>query len=458
MMAGGIHDQIGGGFHRYATDRAWRVPHFEKMLYDNALLAAIYLDAYQVTGREDFAACARDVLLYLARDMAAPTGGFYAASDADSEGEEGRYFVWTATEIAAELDPAESAAVSAYYGVTAEGSFRGANILYVPRALPVAAAELGTEPARLAAVLERARRRLLARRATRVAPHVDTKILAAWNGLAISAFARAGAVLAEPAFIERARAGARFVLDHMRTDGRLRRSHADGAAYQEGFLDDHAFVAAGLLDLYEATFETTWLEEATALQATLRTRFWDGAGGAFYLTSDGHEPELARAKPDEDGAVPSGNAVAAENLLRLAEFTGNEAYRRDAEDTVRALAVDLERVPARAPRLLAVVDFLLDEPREIAIVHPARGETDARLLATVRRHYLPNRMLTVAVEGADLDRQRTLIPLVAGKSALRGASTAYVCERGVCALPTSDPEVLGQQLARVRPLPEPPSR
>ena len=458
MAAGGIYDQIGGGFHRYATDAAWRIPHFEKMLYDNAQLASVYLEAYQATGRDDLARVARETLDYLRRDMTAPEGGFYAASDADSEGEEGRFFVWTSAEIAAALSPAATSAVLAYYAVTDPGSFEGRNVLHAPRPLADVAAELGTEPARLRAVLDEAGPRLRAARAARVPPHTDTKVLTAWNGLAIAAFARAGAVLDEPAYVEAARRAATFILATMQPDGALRRSFAAGRAYQDAFLEDYAFLAAGLLDLYEATFELRWLEEALRLHEVLAARFWDVRDGGFFLTGEGAGDALVREKPDYDGALPSGNAVAAESLLRLAELSGDDRFRARAARTIRALGEGLARAPTGAPRLLAAYERLLDRPREIVIVRPPEGDGAgaARLLTTVRRAFLPNHVLAVVSEGADLARQQARIPLLAEKRALRGAATAYVCERGVCDLPTSDPATLARQLATIHPLPADP--
>jgi hypothetical protein len=452
MADGGIHDQIGGGFHRYATDAAWQVPHFEKMLYDNAQLARLYVAAYQVTRREPFARVARDVLDYVAREMTAPGGGFYGATDADSEGEEGRFFLWTPAEVRAALDAPQAEGVLAYYAVSESGNFAGQNILHVARPLSDVAASLGTTPEILTQRLTAARARLYAARQRRVPPHTDTKILAGWNGLMISAFARAGAILDDPAYVERARAAARFVLDHLRREGRLQRTWIEGAAHEDAFLDDYAFLAAGLLDLYEATFDLTWLGAAIELHETLARDFWDAEHGAFFLTDAAREVTLARTKPDDDGALPSGNAVAIEGLLRLAELTGDDRWRVRADRALQALAPQVERAPA----LLAALDFRLDRPKEIVIVRPTMtDEGVAALLATVRAVYLPNHVLTVVTEGAVLDRQRELIPLVGGKEAIDGVPTAYVCEQHVCAQPTSDPAVLAVQLAKVGSLPDP---
>jgi uncharacterized protein YyaL (SSP411 family) len=450
MAAGGIRDHVGGGFHRYATDAAWLVPHFEKMLYDNAQLALVYLAAFQATGRADFAAVARDVLDYVAREMTAPAGGFYSATDADSEGEEGRFFVWKPAEVRAVLDEPHAAAVLAFYGITEPGG----SIPHVARPLAEVATTLALSASRLQQLLDEARPRLRAARARRVPPHTDTKVLAAWNGLMISAFARAGGILGEPAYVERARASARFVLDRLRVDGRLRRSWAAGGAHEDGFLDDHAFLAAGFVDLYEATFELEWLREAIALHAVLAREFWDDEHGGFFLTGTERTPLIARQKPDYDGALPSGNAVAAQSLLRLAELTGDDSYRERADGTLRALAGGLEGSPTGAPALLAALDFRLDRAKEIVIVRPA-GEADGAgpLLKTVYASYVPNAVLTVVTEGDDLARAQALVPLVEGKRALGGTATAYVCEQRVCALPTSDTSVLAAQLAKVTRLP-----
>jgi uncharacterized protein len=455
MAAGGVYDHVGGGFHRYATDAAWLVPHFEKMLYDNAQLASVYLEAFQVTKREEFARVTRDILDYLLRDMRAPGGGFLTASDADSDGREGRFYVWTPDEIAAVLDPAHAAAVRAYYGVTAEGNFDGATILHVSQPLTAVAEDLATDPQHLRALLDEARETLRTARAKRVPPATDGKVLAGWNGLAISAFARAGAVLDEPRYVDAAREAAQFVLARMRPGGRLRRSFAAGAAHQDGVLDDHVFLAAAFLDLYEATFDSQWLREAVALQKVVDERFADTAAGGYFLSAAGEGIALVRSKPSYDGAVPSGNSVAAETLLRLAEYSGNDEYRRRAAGVFRALARDLARGPTGSPRLLAAYEFFLDRPREIVIVRSAEADADdgAALLATVHASFVPNRMLAVVSEGRDLEAQERLIPLLAEKRALGGRSTAYVCEQGACELPTSDPEVLARQLAKVYDLP-----
>ena len=436
MAAGGIHDQIGGGFHRYATDPQWLVPHFEKMLYDNALLALAYLDAFQATGRDDFAAVARDILADVDRDLSVADGGFASARDADSPAPDGRrvegwFYTWTPDELSAVLGPEVAPPVAATYGVTAAGNVEGRSVLHLTgNAQPPAPAT---------------RAMLLAARAKRPAPLRDDKVIAAWNGLMISALARAALVLDQPADAQRAARAADFVLQRMRSDGRLRRSFAGGAAHHDAYLADYAFMIAGLLDLYEATGERRWLDQAIELDSVLAAHYEDPAGG-FFATADDHEKLLAREKPADDGAEPSGNSVQALNLLRLGELTGDDRYRQRGERTLRAFAKPLTDDPASLAEMLLALDFALDAPKEIVIVAPTARAEAAPLLAELRRQFVPNRVLVVAVEGDDLARQAERVPLLAGKTALGGKATAYVCKRRVCALPTSDPAAFAKQI------------
>jgi uncharacterized protein YyaL (SSP411 family) len=449
MAAGGIHDQLAGGFHRYATDAAWRVPHFEKMLYDNALLATVYLEASQATGRADLAAVTRRTLDWLARDMTAPEGGFYAAVDADSEGEEGRFYLWTPDELAGILDPSSARLMAAHLGVTAAGAVDGRSVLHRAESIDAVAAREGMSPGAARAALEGGRARLLAARARRPTPHTDHKLIVAWNGLAISAFARAGEVLAEPAYIERARRAAGSILRATRSD-RLPRSLLDGTAGGRGYLEDYAFFIAGLLDLFEATGEPHWLDRALALQEVLDARFADVAGG-YFRTADDAEPLLVREKPDFDGAEPSGNSVALRNLLRLHELTGDDGFRAGSERLLRAFGPALARGPRALPQLLCGVDFFLDRPKEIVVVTPPAGGAEP-LLAALRTRFVPNRALVVVAEGAPQRALAATVPLVAEKVALGGRPTAYVCERRVCQRPTSDPDAFARELERVTPL------
>jgi len=451
MAAGGIHDQIGGGFHRYSTDPDWLVPHFEKMLYDNALLALDYLEAWQATGRSDFAEVTAEILRYALREMTAPEGGFYSATDADSpnpdgESEEGWFFTWTPGEIEAVLGAEEASPVRAYYGITRDGQHEGRNVLHRERDPSELAAELGLEPERLLALIGAARERLYQARASRPAPLRDEKILAGWNGLMISAFAQAGFSLDEPAFTEAARRAARFVLERMTEDGRLLRSHKDGRASGQAFLEDYAFCIAALLDLYEADGDPHWLREALSLQVTLDSHHADEAGGGYFNNADDHERLLAREKPSHDGAVPSGNSVAARNLLRLAAFTGDDRYRDRAVLLFSAFDEMLTRAPTAVSELLLALDFEVEPTKEIILLRPAHGGDLAGMLAPLRSAHLPNRILAVATEGEDLDAHSATVPLVAGKIAQEGKVTAYLCENRVCKRPTTDPEIFAEQL------------
>ncbi len=455
MAAGGMYDHVGGGFHRYSTDKRWLVPHFEKMLYDNALLVMGYLEGYQVTGREDFARVAREILRYVGRDMTSPDGAFYSATDADSptpsgHKEEGWFFTWTPDEIRAVMGAERARIVEAYYAVTERGNFEGSNILHTPRPLAEVAKELGVDPERVRSVIRDSKDLLYAARAKRPAPGRDEKILASWNGLMMSAYARGALVLGEEDYAKRAERAADFVLTHMRKGGRLLRSYKNGQARHNAYLDDYAFVIAGLLDLYEATSNTRWLKEAIALDTILEKFYEDDKSGGYFMVSDDHEKLLAREKPAIDGAEPSGNSIAAMNLLRLLEFTTDDRYRVRAERTFRAFGKSLSKSPAALAEMLLALDFYLDSPLEIVIVTPTSRQEAEPLLAELRAAFVPNRVLAVVVEGDDLKSQAKLIPLVEGKITQGKKPMAYVCEAGVCELPTSDPRVFARQIRKVR--------
>jgi uncharacterized protein YyaL (SSP411 family) len=441
MAGGGMYDQLGGGFHRYSTDAEWLVPHFEKMLYDNGLLAVAYAEAFQVTGRADFARVVRETLDYLAREMTSPDGAFYSATDADSEGPdgvsaEGKFFVWSKREIE-QLTGEDAARFSAHYGVSARGNFEGENILHVARPDE-------DEWAALAG----ARAALYAARARRPPPLRDEKILAAWNGLAISGFAVGGRVLGEPRYVAAAARAAAFVLERMRPGGRLVRSFKDERPGVAAFLDDQAFLTAGLLDLYEATFERRWLDEAVALADDTERRFADPAGG-WFMTADDHERLIAREKPAYDGAEPSGASVALLCALRLHTFTSDDRWRVVADRGFASLASTLTENPLALAEALLAVDYAADEALEIAIVWPrgAGPESAAPLLDLLRRTFVPNRALAAACE-VDAAALGARVPWIADRVALEGRPTAYVCFQGRCELPVHDPEALAARLRR----------
>ncbi len=460
MAKGGIRDHVGGGFHRYATDREWLVPHFEKMLYDNALLTLAYLDAYQVTGEARFAAVARETLNYLRREMTSNEGGFYSATDADSptpsgHEEEGWFFTWTPDEIVEIVGEKRAALITSRYGVTPQGNFEGRNIFYGARSVDELARESDLTTEQLATELEAARRALYEARGKRPPPLRDDKVLAAWNGLAISAFARGARVLRDPSYAEAAAAAAHLLLSRMMDDGKLARSYIAGKARHDAVLDDYAFVIAGLLDLYEASFDPRWLRAAIGLQSTLDASFWDDASGGYFMTSNDGEELLVRRKGIYDGARPSGNSVAASNLLRLYEFTTDSTYQKRAEEVFGAFGTELRTRPSGSPRLLSALEFYLDTPKEILLISPTGDAAGLDpFLDVLAKQYLPNSIVAATVEGAPATALANLIPLVGGKTARDGKVTAYVCENRVCALPTNDPAVFAKQIATVRPYPE----
>ena len=456
MAAGGMYDHAGGGFHRYSTDEKWLVPHFEKMLYDNALLVLAYLEAYQATGEEDFARVVEETLRFLERDMTAPGGAFYSATDADSltpsgEREEGYFFTWTPEELEAALGPERSRIVGRYYGVTEKGNFEGRTILHAPDS-PAAAGENRVPPETdLRAILPEAKEILYRERNRRPPPLRDEKILTAWNGLTISACARAGLVLGDSRYVGQAGRAADFLLANLYRDGRLHRTFMDGKARNSAYLEDHAFVIAGLLDLYEAAGDPRWLAKAIELDGILEKHFEDKVNGGYFLTRDDHETLLVREKPAYDGAEPSGNSVAVLNLLRLHEFTTNDGYRGRAETTLRYMAETMRSNPVALSEMLLAVDFYLDTPKQVFVVAPQGKREDAvPLLEAFRRQFLPNRIFSFVTEGEELRNNARIVPLLAGKEATGGQVTAYVCENRVCRLPTSDPAEFAEQLGTVK--------
>ncbi len=452
MRRGGVFDQIGLGFHRYSTDARWHLPHFEKMLYDQSLLALAYLEGYQATGAPALRDTAEEIFRYVLRDLRGPDGALYAAEDADSEGEEGRFYVWTEAELRDVLGDEADLAIRAW-GVRPEGNFRdeasgqptGANVLYQAIEGPQLARDTGATADEVQARLERARQRLLARRGARPRPLRDDKVLADLSGLAIAALARGARVLGDPDLAGAARAAWAFVDHHLRQDdGRLLHRYRDGEAALPGVLDDHAFLIWGLLELYEATFQVDLLEQALALQAIQDRHFWDEKHGGYFLTADDAEALLVRRKVVYDGAVPSGNSVAALNLLRLARITGDTALEERAAQLMRAFSSQVTALPSAHTFLLMALDFALGPSREVVISGDGSAPDTEALLAVVRRTYLPNAVLLMRDEsnGPRLDR-------LTGFTALkqpRGGATAYVCEGQQCEKPVTRPAALAALL------------
>jgi uncharacterized protein YyaL (SSP411 family) len=429
MLAGGIYDQIGGGFARYSVDAAWLVPHFEKMLYDNALLARAYLHGWQVLGHERYRRGCEETLDWALGEMRGPEGGFYSALDADSEGEEGRFYIWTADEIrdvltAATADPANWIKFSAqqvenliqFWGVSDGGNFEGRNILHL------AGGAGAPEPEGLA----EARRALYEARAKRVWPGLDDKRLTSWNALMIAALAEAGAVLEREDYLEAARACANFIWDELRDpDGNLLRTYKDGRAHLNAYLEDHAFGLEALLTLYEATFEQVWFERARSLAETMIARFGDEERGGFFSTSDDHEALIARRKDIGDHPIPSGNSAAALGLLRLAALTGERRYEQQAESVFRLFAKPASQHPEAFAHLLGAIDFHLAPTKEVALV----GDDLTELATTVRTKFRPHLVLAGGPEGSDAPQ------LLADRPPVEGRPTAYVCEKFACKQP-----------------------
>ncbi|MGN6253420.1 MAG: thioredoxin domain-containing protein [Solirubrobacterales bacterium] len=426
MLAGGIYDQLGGGFARYSVDAIWLVPHFEKMLYDNAQLARAYLHGWQQLGHERYRRVCEETLDWMLREMRGPEGGFYSALDADSEGEEGKFYVWTPAQIREVLgDRAEP--VIEHYGVSEEGNFEGANVLHLARG------PQNPEPAGLAD----ARRALLEERAQRVRPGLDDKRLASWNALAIAALADAGAVLGRAEFLDAARACTEFVLGEMRDgNGNLLRTYKDGRAHLGAYLEDHAFLLEALLALYEASFEERWFSEARALAETTIERFGDAERGGFYSTSTDHEELIARRKEVGDHPIPSGNSSAAMGLLRLGALTGERRYTEAGAAVFALFGKPAIEHPDAFAHLLRALDFHLSPTREVALV----GDDVSALAAVLREKPRPHLALAAGPEGS------TEPPLLAHRTTVDGRPAAYVCQNFTCQLPVTDPAELRRQL------------
>ncbi|NOX60744.1 MAG: thioredoxin domain-containing protein [Chloroflexi bacterium] len=445
MANGGMYDQLGGGFHRYSTDARWLVPHFEKMLYDNALLARMYLYAWLLTGDAFFRRIVEETLDYVLREMTHPAGGFYSTQDADSEGEEGKFFLWTPDEVKALLEEEDAALFCRYYDVTEAGNFEGKNILHVDKDVETVAREAGVSAARLQEALERGRRALFAAREQRIKPGRDEKVLAAWNGLMMRSMAEAGTALNRPDYLQAARANAAFILAEMTDErGRLFRSWKDGRAALNAYLEDYTDVAEGLIALYQATFETRWLREADRLLGIVHDHFWDDESGGAFHTSDDHEQLIVRRKDFYDNAEPSGNSAYASAALRLARLLDKPDYAKRAESIFRIMRNPMASQPSGFGHLLSALDFFLGAGREIAII----GEPDAADTLALRRvvyeRWLPDAVIAgCAADDADA---AAFIPLLRDRTLIQGRAAAYVCRNYVCNLPVTDPEELAAQL------------
>ncbi len=449
MRQGGIFDQIGYGFHRYSVDQKWLVPHFEKMLYDQALLALAYLEAFQATGEPLFARTAREIFSYVLRDMTSPQGAFYSAEDADSEGAEGTFYLWTPEQVRELLGEEEARLFCRYYGVTAQGNFEGGkSVLHITRGMDALAEGAGLSPERAAAALDEARAKLLAARAGRPRPLLDDKVLTAWNGLMIAALARGALVLGEPAYQEAADRAARFVMSELGGgEGRLLRRWREGHAAQDGFLEDYAFMAWGLIELYQASLDPEHLESALALARAAGERFEDQVRGGFFFTAHDGEELFVREKGLYDGAVPSGNSVMAFDLLRLSRLTGDTTLERSARRALEAFGERINEQPSAFTMMLQALDFALGPTTELVIAGQIGAADSEALLAAARRRYDPLLTVLLCPPGEAGRRMARIAPFCAEMNPKGGKAAAYLCRGFACQAPTTDPDELERQLA-----------
>jgi hypothetical protein len=447
MRMGGIYDHVGYGFHRYATDRRWLVPHFEKMLYDQALLAIAYIEAYQATGDEDMGRTAREILEYVLRDMRSPEGGFYSAEDAESGGEEGGFYLWRLHEVYGVLGREDGELVAEAYGLREEGNYldeatrrkTGRNILHLRKPLSRTASEAGLREGDLRRRLQAALRKLFTAREARTRPGKDDKVLADWNGLMIAALARAGQVFEDQVYVEAAEEAAGFILENMTTeDGRLLHRYREGDAAIPGYLDDYAYLTWGLLELYEATFRWDYVKQALRLNEVLLRHFWDHELGGFFFTPDDGEELLMRRKTAHDGSLPSGNSVALHNLLRLARLTADNRLEEMAADLARAFSRDVAGFPMGHLHLLGAVDFALGPTCEVVIAGAGDGGEEARrMLRALRSRYLPRKVVVLLGE-----EKEELPPLLAELTGRGRETVAYVCRGYACGRPVKTAEEL----------------
>ena len=457
MAQGGIHDQIGGGFHRYSTDDRWFLPHFEKMLYDQAQLASSYLDAYQISGHPLFQEVARGIFDYVLRDMTGEEGGFYSAEDADSavshehpdEHVEGRFYVWTSQQIV-ELLGEVATPFSEYYGVQKDGNverdvfgeFKKQNLLFI------AAGEVSQSQEEVKDVFEKSREKLLKARERRPRPGLDDKVLTAWNGLMISSLARGYQVLQEEKYLRAAERAATLITEKLYDPktGRLKRRYREGEAAIDGLVDDYAFFIQGLLDLYETSLDGRWLILAMELTETQNRLFWDSDNGGFYSTA-GEDPSiLIRMKEDYDGAEPSPNSIAVLNLLRLSQMTGNKTWREMAQRSIQAFERRLLATPHAMPQMMAAVNFYLDKPKQILIAGQRNSPDTTAILREVHKRFIPNKILVLADGGPAHQRLNASLEILDSLRQVDGKATAYVCEDYVCKLPTNDVAVVARLL------------
>ncbi|MEN3333798.1 MAG: uncharacterized protein V7641_3163 [Blastocatellia bacterium] len=445
MAAGGMYDHLGGGFARYSVDARWLVPHFEKMLYDNALLTRTYLYAYQQTRNADYRRVAEETFEYIIRDMTDRSGGFYSSEDADSEGEEGKFYVWTPAEVISLLGEEEGRLFCEFYDVTEGGNFEhGTSILNTPQTLEEFAAAKGLDVDKTWRRLKTGGIRLFHVREARVRPGRDEKSLAAWNGLMLTAFAEAANILNRDDYRQVAIRNAEFILNHLMRDGRLLRTYKDGQAKLNGYLEDYAYVIEGLLAVYEATFETKYFNAARDLADTMIAQFWDAKNGGFFFTSEDHEELITRIKDYFDNAIPSGNSVAAQVFLKLHLLTMESDYQKFAAILLRTLQQAMTRYPSAFGYLLGALDLYLSEAKEVALIGDADSHEVRLFIEEIYSRFLPNKV----VAGCEPNDPQAIeaIKLLADRAMIDGKATAYVCRNYTCLAPATTPQELAERL------------
>ncbi|UCE27392.1 MAG: thioredoxin domain-containing protein [Candidatus Coatesbacteria bacterium] len=447
IRLGGVYDHLGGGFHRYSTDREWLVPHFEKMLYDQALVATAYIEAYQATGKPEYADTTREVFEYVLRDVTSPDGAFYSAEDADSEGVEGKFYVWTEGEVRRALSAEETDLVVKVFGVTAEGNFvdevtktgTETNILHLKKPLHGFTDELGLTLSELEERVEGIKRKLYAEREKRVRPHRDGKVLTDWNGLMVAALAKGSRALGEPKYAEAAEKAVRFIFENLRApEGSLLHAWREGVSAVLGYLDDYAFFTWGLIELYETTFKPQYLRSALELAFDMAGSFRDEKTGGFFFAPDDGETLLTRQMEIFDGAVPSGNSVAMLNLLRLGRLTGCIELEETAAAVGRAFSAEVAKAPANHAMLMAAVDFAVGPSHEVVIVGDPGSDDTRAMLDAVGRVHVPNAVVLLVPVGDDRAEITELAPYAEGFDTVKGKATAYVCSNFACERPTND--------------------
>jgi uncharacterized protein YyaL (SSP411 family) len=439
MVNGGIYDHLGGGFHRYSVDERWLIPHFEKMLYDNALLSRTYFEAYQATRKERYRRIAEEVLNYVIREMKSPEGGFYSTQDADSEGEEGKFYVWRRDQIKEVLGKEKGTPFCAYYGVTPQGNFEGgASVLNIASSLEKVSELYGVSVPELEEVLEEGRKKLFAEREKRIRPGRDEKILTSWNGLMISSFVDGFKVTNNDQYLNVARKAAHFILDEMRKDGHLMRVFNQGKCQVKGYSEDYAFFIQALIDLYEATFEIDWFKEADDLNRRMIHQFWDERNGGFFFTGRENELLIARSKKPYDNATPSSNSVALFNLIRLGYLTGEESLKQKAEQIIRLFYEFLSEHPSGFAHMLSGLSFFLN-PEEIGIIGSKNDLRVKSMLQEIYRAYLPNKILSLKDPQEPIEG--SWFPFLKEKGATE-VPTAFVCKKFTCLPPVRNEEEL----------------